>query len=214
MSNKGQGTDIGRRPADEAPEEMALRMRRERYGRYGYDIDLERDRVIERALPFGPRVLETGTGKGHFTLALARRGFRVTTIDISAEEQAIARMQLDKAGLGDRVAFLTGDAADTGLPDASFDAVFSVNLLHHLKEPERAMDEMTRLLAPDGKLVMSDFTAEGFRMLDEVFRSEGGSHEVSPFGMAEAERFLLGRGLKVTVQRERFQVVLVASRLT
>lgn len=199
-------------PAAMAEEGTRLGNRKEKYLAYGYDIDLERDLVIDRALPFGPRVLETGTGKGYFTSALARRGFRVTTIDISAEEQAIARMQLDKAGLCDRVAFRTGDAAAIGLPDASFDAVFSVNLLHHLTEPERAIDEMNRVLAPGGKLVMSDFTAEGFRMLDEVSRSEGVTHKVAPFGMADAERYLSDRGVMITARRERFQVVLIASK--
>ncbi len=186
--------------------------RRAKYLAYGYDMDLERDRVIDLALPFGPRVLETGTGKGYFTLALARHGFRVTTIDLSADEQSLARMQLEKAGLEDMALFLTGDAADTGLPDASFDAVFSVNLLHHLAAPERAIDEMGRLLTPNGKLVMSDFTAEGFRMLDEVFRAEGGKHEVAPFGLPDAERYMKARGLVVAVHKERFQVVLVASK--
>lgn len=196
----------------ESEEERHLRIRREQYAVCGYDIQKERDFVIDVASPIGPRILETGTGKGYFTMSLARRGFKVTSIDVSDEEQAVARLQLEKAGLAGLVTLRRGDAESTGFPDASFDAVFSVNLLHHLKRADKALDEMARVLARGGKLVMSDFTAEGFRMLDGIFRREGGRHEVAPFGLADAERHLRASGFAVEVHRERFQVVLVASR--
>lgn len=197
-------------------EEMLkqLERRREQYRAYGYDTDRERDRVIELALPLGARILETGTGKGHFTLALARRGFRVTTIDVSEEEQAFARLQAERNGLSGLVEFRVGDAGNLDFPDGSFDAVFSVNLLHHLSDARRVLDEMARVLASGGKLIVSDFSDEGFRMMDEVHRRDGGKHEVSPFGIEDAERYLRGKGFAVEVTRTRFQVILTARRQT
>ncbi|HPW18791.1 MAG TPA: class I SAM-dependent methyltransferase [Candidatus Aminicenantes bacterium] len=213
MKTKSATTGSGENAAGRE-EEMLKRIerRREQYRAYGYDTDRERDWMIERALPLGALTLETGTGKGHFTLALARRGFRVTTVDASEEEQAFARLQAERSGLAGLIEFRVGDAESLDFPDDSFDAVFSVNLLHHLSDPRRALDEMARVLAPGGKLVVSDFSDEGFRMMDELHRSEGGRHRASPFGVEDAGRHLRGKGFAVETSRTRFQVMLTARR--
>jgi len=43
----------------------------------------------------------------------------------------------------------------TGLPDGRYDAVFCTQVLHHLPEPQRALDEIARLLRPGGRAVIS-----------------------------------------------------------
>ena len=43
----------------------------------------------------------------------------------------------------------------TGLPDGRYDAVFCTQVLHHLPEPQRALDEIARLLKPGGCAVIS-----------------------------------------------------------
>jgi len=188
-----------------------LARRRDEYRAYGYDVDAERDFVIDKALPLGPRILETGTGKGYFTLALARRGYRLTTIDISEAEQAVARFQIEIKGLAGLVDFRIEDGEKTSFAAGSFDTVFSVNLLHHLKNGRRAIDEMIRVMAPGGKLIITDFSEKGFSMLDDMYRKEGGRHEVSPYGIDEAEKYLRSRGFTVEVHRTGFHVVLIAS---
>lgn len=50
--------------------------------------------MIEKAQPLSGRILEAGSGKGHFTLALAQEGFHFTSFDISETEQAFARLNL------------------------------------------------------------------------------------------------------------------------
>jgi SAM-dependent MidA family methyltransferase len=42
--------------------------------KYGYDLDRERDVLLDQAAPLSGKILEAGTGKGHFAAALARRG--------------------------------------------------------------------------------------------------------------------------------------------
>jgi cyclopropane fatty-acyl-phospholipid synthase-like methyltransferase len=49
--------------------------------------------VLEKALPLRGRVLDVGTGKGRFVIALARHVAHITTVDISAEEQCFARLE-------------------------------------------------------------------------------------------------------------------------
>ena len=64
------------------------------YRSFGYDLEKERDFILDQSLPISGDILEIGTGKGHFALALAKRGFSFTSIDISEEEQGIAKLNI------------------------------------------------------------------------------------------------------------------------
>src|SRR5271157_886257 len=72
------------------------------------------------------KVLETCTGAGFTTIALARAAAHVITVEIDPAHQAQARQNLEKAGLLERVTFVLGDILDErtwdGLPPA--DAAF------------------------------------------------------------------------------------------
>jgi len=63
----------------------------------------------------GRTVLETCTGAGFSTIALARVAARVITIEIDPAHQAQARANVARAGLLHRVTFLLGDALDEGV---------------------------------------------------------------------------------------------------
>lgn len=74
----------------------------------------------------GRKVLETCTGAGFTTIALARIAARVITVEIDPYHQAQAKKNLEKAGLSNSVTFVSGSILDqsllAGLP--SFDAAF------------------------------------------------------------------------------------------
>ncbi|MBI5084560.1 MAG: RsmD family RNA methyltransferase [Acidobacteria bacterium] len=74
----------------------------------------------------GRRVLETCTGGGFTTIALAREAEQVVTVEIDPARQAQAVRNLERAGLLDRVTFVWGDVLDdqvcSGLPEV--DAAF------------------------------------------------------------------------------------------
>ena len=82
---------------------------------------------------------------------MARRGARVTAIDLSAEQLATARHLAGKHGAD--ITFLEGNAEETGLPDASFDFAISEYGAAIWCRPERWLREAWRLLRPGGRLV-------------------------------------------------------------
>lgn len=190
--------------------ENHLERRRALYATFGYDIEQERLAVIEAAKPFGGRILEAGTGKGHFALALARLGYKLVSFDLSEDQLKFARENLEKNGVSHLVELRQEDGEKLSFPDGSFDTIFSVNMVHHLKNPYRVISELLRVLSPSGKLIISDFSPEGMAMMAEVHRIEGDTHEESPVGIVEIEEFLRKAGFKIYRSRTKYQITLVA----
>src|SRR5215213_6835131 len=67
-------------------------------------------RYLREYLPAGGAVLEVGAATGRYTLELARRGYRVTAVDLSAGLIKRCRKNLIDAGLESRVRLIVADA--------------------------------------------------------------------------------------------------------
>jgi ubiquinone/menaquinone biosynthesis C-methylase UbiE len=116
-------------------------------------------RFFGRALarvPAGARVLEIGAGTGFITSILVELGFAVEGIDLSEAMLAVARSNLEKAGLGQRARLVQGDAETLVYPDNHFNAVVSRWVLWTLPRPGKAICEMARVLEPGGIAVLVD----------------------------------------------------------
>lgn len=102
--------------------------------------------------------LDVGTGPGGIPLKLARRSpdLGIIAVDRSPVMLKAAARAAGAMGLGGRVTFLLGDAAHLGFAAASFDLVFSNSMLHHLRDPVRALQEMVRVARPSGSIVLRD----------------------------------------------------------
>jgi len=111
----------------------------------------------ELALQGPGRILEIGTGTGHFARAAARAGHRVTAVDVSAVMLEYAASRAREEGLRGvefrRAGFLTL----SGEP-GSFDAAVSVAALHHLPDLWKAvaLRNIHRALKPGGRFVLRD----------------------------------------------------------
>jgi len=120
----------------------------------------------------GGRVLDAGCGMGWSTLALARAlpGAVVHGLDSDAASIAEARRHAQEAGLGDRVTFTAGNAAELG--GGPYDLVCVFEALHDMGEPVAALRAARAALTPGGAVLVADErTAEAFTApADEVER--------------------------------------------
>lgn len=130
-------------------------------------------RYLERYLPRQGSLLEIGAASGRYTLALARRGYRVTAVDLSAELIKALERHLQVAGLEPQVRTRVADARDLGvLGSQAFDAVLLMGPLYHLIEQadrQAALRQAFDRLQPGGPLfsawisrygVLSDLLAD------------------------------------------------------
>ncbi len=99
----------------------------------------------------GKDAIELGCGTGYVAGWLARRGARVTAIDVSANQLATARRLAEEHGV--QIRFIEGNAEDTGLPDAGFDFAISEYGAAIWCPPGKWLREAWRLLRPGGRLV-------------------------------------------------------------
>ncbi len=182
------------------------------YKSFGYDVDKERHFILKQAEPVSGKILEAGTGKGHFALALAKAGYSFVTFDISPEEQRFAKLNIKHFGFENQVDFRIENGEKTSFPSTSFDVVFSVNVLHHLRNAYQVIDELLRLISSQGKLILADFTAEGFKVMDKIHGIEGNTHEVCKVSLDDAEGYLIKKGFLVERKESVYQCVLIAQK--
>jgi ubiquinone/menaquinone biosynthesis C-methylase UbiE len=203
--------------------------RTERWHRYwdkksrGYDREMK---FMERVL-FGDSrgwacsqasgdVLEVAVGTG-LNLDAYPQDVRLTGIDLSEQMLAIATTRA--AELGREVELCQGDAHALPFVDASFDTVVCTFGLCAIPDIDAALDEMTRVLRPGGKLILVDHVASSSRIARGIQRTlevitvpMASEHflrrprtkvEQRPFKIERAERFKLGLVERLVAQKSR-----------
>ena len=102
----------------------------------------------------GQKVLEVGCGPGFFTIPAAKivgeKG-SVDALDISPLAVERVQQKIEKEGVTN-VKTILADAAQTGLPDQSFDLIFLFGFAHSVGDMENILTELHRLLKPAGIL--------------------------------------------------------------
>ncbi|MWV39035.1 methyltransferase domain-containing protein [Natrialba sp. INN-245] len=106
----------------------------------------------------GERVLEIGPGTGYYTGTVARAlepSGTVHAVDIQSEMVEHLRTRLRQEGQSN-VEPIRGDARSLPYPDDAFDAAYLVLVLGEIPDRKRALDELERVLKPDGRLVVGE----------------------------------------------------------
>ncbi|MEM0992115.1 MAG: bifunctional demethylmenaquinone methyltransferase/2-methoxy-6-polyprenyl-1,4-benzoquinol methylase UbiE [Bacteroidota bacterium] len=122
---------------------------------------LWRRRVIKELKKSNPKqLLDVATGTGDVAIALANNleVEKVMGLDIAVEMLDIGRKKVKQQKLSESVELISGDAENLPFEDNTFDAItvaFGVRNFEHL---ELGLQEMKRVLKPNGKLVVLEFS--------------------------------------------------------
>lgn len=112
-------------------------------------------------------MLDLGTGTGRLLEILAPLYRRGIGIDMSREMLAVARANLDRAGVH-HAQVRQGDIYAPPVERDAFDLVTIHQVLHYLDDPQAAIREAARTLRPSGRLIIVDFAAHGLEFLREA----------------------------------------------
>lgn len=156
----------------------------ERYVRF----NALRDRLVpaivdwlRAQLPGGGRAVDLGCGEGRHTTLLADRYREVLAVDVSPQMLRLARAERARP----HVRYEQRGVRDvTPGQDGVFDAVLSVNVLHHVGPLETVLPHLRRLVAPGGRLVLADIVAgpgwgDPDWHLEQAFQAARGFYQLS-----------------------------------
>ncbi len=178
--------------------------------KFGYDIPRSRDFILVKSRLGRGSLLEVGTGKGHFTVVLARKRFSLTSIDLDPIPQKLAREYLRQERLGKRVRILVMNAEKLKFASHSFDNVISVNFMHHAKKPIKCLEEMIRVTRK--KIVIADVNKKGEIVLERLHKREGHGHPRSRISFTNMRTLLQKNGFQVKIYKGFCQIIIVAEK--
>lgn len=101
-----------------------------------------------RHLTADKRILEIGSGRGAMTGELHERGYQVTGTEINPEYRAFAKREY-----GIELQPVEGTALP--FPDEAFDVAMSFDVFEHIRDTDRHLAEIRRVLKPDGWYLFS-----------------------------------------------------------
>jgi SAM-dependent methyltransferase len=110
--------------------------------------------------------LDIGTGTGRLLELIGPRAKHALGIDLSREMLAVARANLERAGLS-HCSVRQADMYQLPIGSHGFDLVTIHQVLHYLEDPASAIAEAARVLAPGGRLIVVDFAPHTLEDLRE-----------------------------------------------
>ncbi|MEA1939165.1 MAG: class I SAM-dependent methyltransferase [Candidatus Caldatribacteriota bacterium] len=100
----------------------------------------------------GMKVLDIGCGTGNFSVKLAKKGCKVTSIDLSDKMLNLAREKSAKENLF--INYYHMNVYDLKFPDQHFDAVFSMATFEFVIDMEKAITEIFRVCKDKGQILI------------------------------------------------------------
>ncbi|MGL5059942.1 MAG: methyltransferase domain-containing protein [Microcoleus sp.] len=165
------------------------------------------------AAALGPvfgNVLDAGTGTARIPIALCqlRPEWQLNCIDLSANMLKVGAQNVENAGARSQITLELIDAKAMPYPDSHFDMVISNSIIHHLPDPLPFLQEVKRVLKPNGGIFLRDLlrpeTVEMRDNLVEMYAADCNEHQKqlfsdslqAAFTLSEVEEMIQNTGLE------------------
>jgi predicted protein tyrosine phosphatase/ubiquinone/menaquinone biosynthesis C-methylase UbiE len=152
------------------------------------------------AAALGPvfgNVLDAGTGTARIPIALCqlRPEWKLTCIDLSANMLKVGAENVENAGVRSQISLELIDAKAMPYSDNYFDMVISNSIIHHLPDPLPFLQEVKRVLKPQGAIFLRDLlrpeTADMRDNLVELYAADCNAHQKQLFSDSLQAAFTL-----------------------
>lgn len=135
----------------------------------------------------GELAADIGAGTGFITEGLLLNGLAVIAVDESEVMLEVLRSKF----AGKDVRCYQGESQQLPIADATVDYAFANMYLHHVESPEKAIADMTRIIKPGGKLVLTDLDEHPYSFLREEHNDRW-----LGFKRSEIVKWFMASGLK------------------
>lgn len=123
------------------------------------DPDYDRPRIAALGDVRGKCLLDVGCGTGRWSVLLAEAGADVWAVDLSPKCIEVVQRRANLHGVSGRVRASVMSATTLGFPDASFDLVHGMDVIHHVDDVAAFGREVARVLRPGGRAVFGENSA-------------------------------------------------------
>lgn len=118
------------------------------------------------------RVLDVAGGTGDIATRIVTRGGGGTSAvvcDINESMLQVGQARAQRAGFGDRIRFVEGNAEDLPFPDRSFDAYTIAFGIRNVPRIDKALSEARRVLRRGGRFLCLEFSQVDIAGLDRIY---------------------------------------------
>ncbi|HEY0981894.1 MULTISPECIES: class I SAM-dependent methyltransferase [unclassified Schlesneria] len=135
----------------------------------------------------GIHVFDAGTGTALIPIELMQQGFagNVTASDLAESMLAVARRNVQAADLSASINVVLRDCKQLPEPEATYDAVMSNSIVHHIPDPGKVLAELWRVLKPGGLLFVRDLvrpaSIEAVEKLVLTYAGDSNEHQQRMF---------------------------------
>lgn len=140
-----------------------------------------------KLLPATAKILDAGTGTARIPILICqqRSKWEICAIDLAQSMLELGKRNVEQANLGKQISLELVDAKQMPYPDEHFDGVISNSLLHHLPNPLPFLQEIKRVLKPNGAILIRDLlrpvNEEIVNKMVEAISFEYSSHQKQLF---------------------------------
>ncbi|MBM4076996.1 MAG: class I SAM-dependent methyltransferase, partial [Planctomycetes bacterium] len=133
------------------------------------------------------RVFDAGTGTALIPIELVRRrtGLHISASDLSNEMLKVAATNIASSGFDSQIRLVFSDCKHLSDEDATYDIVMSNSIIHHIPEPKVVLNELWRILKPNGLLFVRDLLRpidlKRLNWLVETYAADANEHQRKMF---------------------------------
>jgi ubiquinone/menaquinone biosynthesis C-methylase UbiE len=102
------------------------------------------------------KFLDAGCGNGIHSIKLAEKSNNITSIDFSDEALKLARGKINEQNVSESITLMKENMLSLSFNDSVYDSILCWGVLMHIPDIEKALFELSRVLKPNGYLVLSE----------------------------------------------------------